>query len=247
VIKIERFHEKYAVVTGGARGIGKAIAKRLYDEGAAVALLDLNGEAARAAAGDIGADRVSAYACDVADRGDVSRVFEQILASFGRVDILVNDAGITRDAMFHKMTGDEWDTVLGVNLGGVMNCCKAVVTGMRARKYGKIVNMASVSAFGNVGQTNYGAAKAGVIGFTKCLAREVARSGCTVNCVAPSYVDTDMLREVPEKVMERFLAAIPMERLGTAEEIAAVVAFLASDDSSFVTGECIVASGGSYM
>ena len=244
-----RLEEKFAVVTGAAQGIGAAVARRLYGEGASVALLDINGQAAADAARAIqpAMQRVRAFACNVANRDDVARVFDDIRLLFGRVDILVNNAGITRDAMFHKMTDDQWDDVLSVNLTGVANCCRAVAAGMRERNYGKIVNLASVSAFGNIGQTNYGAAKAGVIGLTKCLAKEMARSNCTVNCIAPSYVDTEMLRAVPEKVMERFIAAIPMGRLGTVEELAAVAAFLASDDSSFVTGECIVVSGGSYM
>jgi 3-oxoacyl-[acyl-carrier protein] reductase len=149
--------------------------------------------------------------------------------------------------MFHKMTDDQWDTVLAVNLNGVANCCKAVIPAMREANYGKIANLASVSAFGNLGQTNYGAAKAAVIGFTKSLAKECARFNITVNAIAPSYIDTEMLRAVPEKVLEKFISAIPLGRLGLPEELAAIAAFLASDDSSFVTGECIVASGGSYM
>lgn len=244
-----RLQGKNAVVTGAAQGIGAAIAKRLFQEGASVALLDINRDAAGLAASEIdpAADRLRAYGCDVADRAAVAEAFAAIGEDLGRVDILVNNAGITRDAMLHKLDDDGWDDVIAVNLTGVANCCRAVVPGMRERGYGKIVNMSSVSAFGNVGQANYGAAKAGVIGFTKCLAREVARCGCTVNCIAPSYVDTEMLRAVPEKVMERFIAAIPMGRLGTVEELAAVAAFLAGDDSSFITGECIVVSGGSYM
>jgi NAD(P)-dependent dehydrogenase (short-subunit alcohol dehydrogenase family) len=244
-----RFNGKFAVVTGAAQGIGAAIAKRLYDEGASVALLDLNGDAAERAARAIEPlpKRVLSFSCNVADRTSVSVVFSEIVERFGRTDVLINNAGITRDAMFHKMEDDAWDAVISVNLTGVANCCKSVVPGMRERGYGRIVNLASVSAFGNMGQTNYGASKAGVIGFTKSLAKELARGNCTVNCIAPSYIDTDMLRAVPEKVMERFIASIPMGRLGTPEELAAVAAFLASDDSSFITGECIVVSGGSYM
>ena len=244
-----RMEGKRAVVTGAAQGIGAAIAKRLYAEGAKVALLDINLDLAKKAAQEIepSLERVQAFACNVGDRASVAEAFAAIKEAFGGVDILVNNAGITRDAMFHKMDDDMWDAVINVNLTGVANCCKAVVADMRAQGYGKIVNISSVSAFGNLGQTNYGASKAGVIGFTKSLAKEVARSGCTVNCIAPSYIDTDMLRAVPEKVMEKFIAAIPMSRLGTPEELAAAAAFLASDDSSFITGECLVVSGGSYM
>lgn len=245
-----RFEGKVAIVTGAAQGIGAAIAKRLYDEGAAyVALVDISEEKARAQAEklDPTGARAGGYACDVASFAKVFEVFGEIEREHGRVDILVNNAGITRDGMFHKMKEEQWDAVIAVNLKSMYNCCQAVVPGMRARRYGKIVNLASVSAFGNVGQTNYGASKGGVIGFTKCLAREVARNGCTVNCIAPSYINTEMLQAVPEATMQRFLAAIPMERLGEPEELAAAAAFLCSDDSSFITGECLVVSGGSYM
>lgn len=244
------FCDKVAVVTGAAQGIGEAIARRLYANGCQfVALLDMNIEKVTAAAKAIDPElkRACGYACNVADRAQVDEVMNKIIAEQGKIDILVNNAGITRDAMFHKMTDDQWDAVINVNLKGIYNCCKAVVPGMRDRKYGKIVNLASVSAFGNLGQTNYGASKAGVIGFTKCLARELARNNCTVNCIAPSYIDTDMLREVPEATMQRFLAAIPMNRLGSVDELAGATSFLCSDDSSFVTGECLVVSGGSYM
>jgi 3-oxoacyl-[acyl-carrier protein] reductase len=245
-----RFSGKYAVVTGAAKGIGEAIAKRLYDDGVeVVALLDIDETTVKKVASAIDATgkRAVGFACDMASKESVEAVFERIYDQFGRVDILVNNAGITRDGMFHKMTDEQWDLVMDVNLKGVYYCCRAVVNSMREQKYGKIVNLASVSAFGNVGQTNYGASKAGVIGFTKCLARELARNNCTVNCIAPSYINTEMLRAVPDNVMEKFLDAIPMNRLGEPEEIASVAAFLSSDDSSFVTGECIVVSGGSYM
>lgn len=245
-----RFDGRVAVVTGAAQGIGEAIAKRLFSEGALyVALIDRNEEKVREAAralDSLGA-RAGGYVADVADLDCVRQVFSGIVRMHGRIDILVNNAGITRDAMFHKMTEEQWDSVIDVNLKSMFNCCKAVVEGMRANRYGKIVNLASVSAFGNLGQTNYGASKGGVIGFTKCLARDVARNGITVNCIAPSYINTDMLKAVPEEAMRRFLAAIPMERLGEPEELAAAAAFLCSDDSSFVTGECLVVSGGSYM
>lgn len=244
-----RLEGKTAVVTGAAQGIGKAIAKRLYGEGAKVALLDVNEEKIREAAAEIGhgTGRAAGFVCNVADRDSVQRTMSEAEATLGNIDILINNAGITRDTMFHKMSEEQWNLVMEVNLKGIFHCTRAVIGGMRQRGYGKIVNLASVSAFGNMGQTNYGASKAAVIGFTKCLAKESARSGITVNAIAPSYINTEMLQAVPENVMQKFIAAIPSNRLGTPEELAAVAAFLSSDDSSFVTGECIVVSGGSYM
>lgn len=239
-----------AVVTGGAKGIGEAIVRRLVEDGiGTVALVDLDGEAVATAAGriDPSGKTVRAYACNVGLRESVFQVFRRIAEECGTISILVNNAGVTRDAMFHKMGQDQWDTVMDVNLNGIFHTCQAVIGPMREQKYGKIVNLASVSAFGNVGQTNYGASKAAVIGFTKCLAKESARNNITVNAVAPSYVNTDMLRAVPRETMRRFIDAIPARRLAEPREIAAVVSFLCSDDSSFVNGECIVASGGSYM
>ena len=245
-----RFLKIIAVVAGAAQGIGAAIAKRFCEENIEkVYLLDMNFKKTDMVAKNIdpSGNHAVALACNVADRKEVNEVFNEILQLSGRVDILVNNAGIARDSMFHKMDDNQWDEVIKVNLTGMYNCCKAVVDGMRRQKYGKIVNLASVSAFGNIGQTNYGASKGGVIGFTKCLAKELARNNCTVNAIAPSYINTEMLQAVPEKVMQKFIDAIPMNRLGTPEELAAVAAFLSSDDASFVTGECIVVSGGSYM
>ena len=245
-----RFEGKIAVVTGAAQGIGAAIAKRLYDDGAEyVALIDLNEEKVKEQAMKIDhfGSRTGGYACNVGSYEEVMKIFGEIEQAHGKIDILVNNAGITRDSMFHKMSEGQWDAVIEVNLKSMFNCCQAVVAGMRNRKYGKIVNLASVSAFGNIGQTNYGASKGGVIGFTKCLAREVARNHVTVNCIAPSYINTEMLQAVPEATMQRFLAAIPMERLGEPEELAAAAAFLCTEDSSFTTEECLVVSSGSYM
>jgi Dehydrogenases with different specificities (related to short-chain alcohol dehydrogenases) len=241
---------KFGVVTGAARGIGEAIALRLLQDGiSGLAVIDINLQSAEEAARRIDPEgtRAFAYACNVADFDFVSQTFKSIEEKYGKIDILVNNAGITRDAQFHKMTMDQWNSVINVNLNGVANCCKAVIDGMRERKYGKIVNLASVSAFGNFGQTNYGATKAAVIGFSKCLAKESAKYNITVNAIAPSYVNTDMLRAVPDEVMKKFIDAIPARRLAEPSEIASVAAFLACDDSSFVTGECIVTSGGSYM
>ena len=178
------------------------------------------------------------------DRESVRAAFSEIEARCGRVDVLINNAGITRDAMFHKMRDEQWDDVLRVNLTGMYNCAQCVAAGMRARNYGRIVNMASVSAFGNLGQTNYGAAKAGAIGFTKCLARDLARNGVTVNCIAPSYVDTDMLRAVPRPPLYVYLLQSRSDGWESRRSWPPPRPFLASDDSSFITGECLVVSGG---
>lgn len=245
-----RLKGRYAVVTGGAKGIGEAIVKRLCEEGIkGVTVIDIDRESAEQSAqnADPTGEIAYGYACDVADKGQVRDVFAAIKERFGRIDILVNNAGITRDSMFHKMEDAQWDAVIAVNLNGIYNCCRAVVGDMREQEYGKIVNLASVSAFGNIGQTNYGASKAAVIGLTKCLAKEAARKNITVNAIAPSYVETDMMRAVPDKVREKFMAMVPAGRFAEPSEIASVAAFLSSDDSSFVTGECIVVSGGSYM
>ncbi len=246
-----RLKNKNVVITGAGQGIGAAIARRLYIDGAAhIALIDINEEklekVIESVQGEKEQGRIKAYTCNVASRDEVAETFDMIYLDFGRVDVLINNAGVTRDSMFHKMSEANWDIVLDVNLKGVYNCCKNVVAKMREQNYGKIVNMTSVSAFGNIGQTNYAASKAGVIGFTKSLAKEIARNNCTVNAIAPSYVNTEMLQAVPEKVLNKFIASIPMNRLAEPDELASVVSFLSSDDSSFVTGECIVVSGGSH-
>lgn len=242
--------ELNAVVTGAAKGIGFAIAKRLVEDGfKSVIVVDLFKEAAEEAAKqlDPSGKKVFGYACNVADPLSVNETFKKIADEHGIISVLVNNAGITKDAMFHKMDKSQWDAVMNVNINGIFNTCQAVIPAMREAKYGKIVNLASVSAFGNLGQTNYGASKAAVIGFTKCLARESARNNITVNAIAPSYVNTDMLQAVPPETMQRFIDAIPAHRLAEPSEIASVVSFLSCDDSSFVNGECIVTSGGSYM
>ena len=237
---------KYAVVTGAGKGIGAAIAKRMLDDGVAgVALLDYDGVlvAATAAKLDETGKRVVAVACDVSDADQVHAAVEKVLESFGRIDILVNNAGITRDAMFHKMERSAWDAVLSVNLTGPYNLCREIFPLMRAQEYGRIVNISSTSAFGNVGQANYAATKAGLLGFTKTLAREGAPKNVVANAVAPGYINTDMFQAVPDKIIEEYLKNIPMKRLGEPEEIASVVSFLSSDDTSFMSGQCLIVSG----
>lgn len=238
---------RYAVVTGAGKGIGAAIAERmLRDNVKGVALLDYDGDLVQNTAQrlDPTGERVKAFACDVSDCGQVEQTIKAVTEHFGRIDILVNNAGITRDGMFHKMTRAAWDAVLNVNLNGPFNLCREIVPLMRDQGYGRIVNISSTSAFGNVGQSNYAASKAGLIGFTKTLAREGGAKNITANCIAPGYIDTDMFQAVPTEIIEGYLKGIPMKRLGQPEEVASVVSFLASDDASFLTGQCLIVSGG---
>lgn len=238
---------KYAVVTGAGKGIGKAIVKRfLEDDVAGVAILEMNFELAEATAKELDptGEKVIAVKCNVASKEEVHGAFETVFAKFGRVDILVNNAGITRDAMFHKMTTDNAKLVMDVHFYGTFYCTQEVIGGMRDRAYGKIVNISSVSALGNVGQCNYSAAKAAIEGFTRTLALESARKNITVNAIAPGMIDTDILSTIPEDIMKQRIASSPAQRLGDPSEIASVASFLASDDSSWLTGNTLVVSGG---
>ena len=242
-----QFSTRYAVVTGAAQGIGFAIAKRFVEEGiAGIAILDWNAQTVAEAGKQLealGSAKVLALQCDVSNYDMVAEVMEKVETAFGRIDILVNNAGITRDAMFHKMTVDQWNAVIGVNLQGVFNCTRAVINGMRQRSYGKIVNMSSKSAYGEVGQANYAATKAAVIGITKTLAKESARKNITVNAIAPDFIDTPMMRAIPEENMAARIKAAPMQRMGSVDEVAALVMYLSSDESSYVTGDCIDCNG----
>lgn len=241
---------KYAVVTGAGKGIGRAIAQRfLEDDVAGVAIFEMDFELAQNTAKEMDptGEKVIAVHCDVSKQDNVNAAFAQVFEKFGRVDILVNNAGITRDAMFHKMTVDQAKLVMDVHFFGTFYCCQAVIPGMREREYGKIINISSTSAFGNIGQSNYSAAKSAIDGFTRTLALESARKNITVNSIAPGMVDTDILKTIPENIMAQKIAATPAQRLGAPSEIASVASFLASDDSSWVTGNCILACGGLKM
>jgi 3-oxoacyl-[acyl-carrier protein] reductase len=241
---------KVALVTGASRGIGKAIADALGAQGATVIGTATSGE---------GADRISQHfgdtgisgrgmRLDVGDDASVDEVVKAIADEFGAVAILVNNAGITRDNLLMRMKPDEWDSVLSTNLTSLYRVSKACLRAMMKARSGRIINIASVvGASGNAGQTNYAAAKAGMFGFTKSLAQEVGSRGITVNAVAPGFIDTDMTRELPDAQREALLSSIPLARLGAPEEIASVVAFLASDAAAYVTGETIHVNGGMYM
>jgi 3-oxoacyl-[acyl-carrier protein] reductase len=238
---------KYAIVTGAGKGIGASIVKRFLKDGVAgVAVLEYDLDLGRKLAEELNQEgkKVLAIKCDVSKGDQVQTAVSQAVEQFGTIDILVNNAGITRDCMFHKMSDEAWDAVINVNLKGSYHLCKYVVPIMRTKAYGRIVNISSTSAFGNAGQTNYAASKAGLIGFTKTLAKEGGPKNIIVNCIAPGFIDTDMFQEVPEDIIADYMKMIPMRRLGQPDEIASVVSFLSSDDASFLSGQCIIVSGG---
>jgi acetoacetyl-CoA reductase len=237
---------RVAIVTGGTRGIGAAIARGLKQAGYTVAVNYAgNDEAAAKFKADTG---IAVFKWSVADQAACADGVKQVEAALGPVDVLVNNAGITRDGMFHKMTWDQWKAVIGTNLDSMFAMTRPVIEGMRERSFGRIVNISSINGQkGQMGQANYSASKAGVIGFTKALAQENARKGITVNAICPGYIDTDMVAGVPEKVLEGIIAQIPVGRLGKASEIASMVAYLASDDAAFVTGSVLTVNGGQYI
>jgi 3-oxoacyl-[acyl-carrier protein] reductase len=240
---------RYAIVTGAGKGIGAAIAKRmLEDHVSGVALFDYDQKLVERTAAELDPSGKRAFAlkCDVSKEDQVNEAVQATLKRFSVVDILVNNAGITRDKMFHRMDTADWEAVLNVNLGGPYNLCHAVVPHMRERKYGRIVNISSTSAFGNAGQANYAASKAALIGFTKTLAREGGPKNITANCIAPGFINTDMFQAVPKEIIAEYMKAIPLGRLGEPSEIASVVSFLASDDASFVSGQCLIVSGAAH-
>ena len=234
------------MVTGGTRGIGRGIVERLKADGFNVAAgYAGNEEAAKACADELG---IMVVKGNVGKFEDCVRAVQEVEAELGPVEVLINNAGITRDAMLHRMTPEQWNDVIYVNLASIFNMSRQVIEGMRERGFGRIINISSINGQkGQIGQTNYSAAKAGVIGFTKALAQETASKGITVNCVAPGYIDTEMVQAVPQKVMDAIVGAIPVGRLGTAQEIAACVAFLARDDASFITGTTLTVNGGQYI
>lgn len=241
------FSGKIAVVTGAAQGLGEAIAMRFLNDGIpGVALLDLNEEVLAATAVRLNPEgnRVLPVACDVSDPDSVAQAFQAVERRFGTVDILVNNAGITRDAMSYKMTAGQFDAAVKVSLYGSFYCVQQVVNGMRERGYGRIVSMSSLASRGNVGQLNYASAKAGIIAMTQTLSMELGRYNITANCVAPGMINTDIIKTVPEKNMNAILSNIPMRRVGEPEEVASLVAFLASDEASYISGQCVRITGG---
>jgi acetoacetyl-CoA reductase len=237
---------RVAFVTGGTRGIGKAITSRLKAAGYKVAAGYAGNEvAANACANELG---VMVVKGNVSSFADCAAAVQSVEAAFGPIDVLVNNAGITRDAMLHKMTEEQWNEVIHVNLASIFNMTRNVIENMRERGFGRIVNISSINGQkGQMGQTNYSAAKAGMIGFTKALAQENAKKGITVNCIAPGYIDTEMVSAVPKNVLDQIIAGIPVGRLGMADEIARCVAFLAAEDAGFITGATLSVNGGQYI
>jgi 3-oxoacyl-[acyl-carrier protein] reductase len=251
---MSRYADRVVVVTGAARGIGAGTAKRFADEGASVAILDLEQEAAAASAEALGATKAIGVACNVAETESVEAAVARVVGELGKIDVLVNNAGVTRDNLLFKMTDEDWDTVMNVHLRGSFLMSRAVQKHMVAAKYGKILNLSSVSALGNRGQANYSAAKMGLQGFTRTLALELGPYGVNVNAIAPGFIVTDMTDDTARRVgvePEEFRKAAaernPVRRVGYPEDIAAAAAFLCSDEASYITGQTLYVDGGAKI
>ena len=244
--------ERVVVITGGSRGIGRAVALKFAEERAKIILIHYDpDESASSETINIlqgkGIEPES-HKVDVSSKSDVSGLFKDIISRFGKVDVLVNNAGITRDSLLMRMSEDDWDLVLNINLKGVFNCTQAVIRSMIKQKKGNIVNISSIAGqIGNAGQTNYASSKAGILGFTKSIAREVASKGITVNAVAPGFIDTEMTAVLPEGIKESYLQWIPLGRLGSTSDVAEAVYWLCSDGAGYITGQTIHVNGGMFM
>jgi 3-oxoacyl-[acyl-carrier protein] reductase len=246
-----RFENQNAIVTGAGRGIGHAIAVRLATEGARVACVSRSEENAKRTADELNslrADSAKHYAVDVADHAAVQKIGAQILEDFTKIDILVNNAGVTRDGLAMRMSVEDWDTVINTNLRGAFNFTQAIIRAMIKQRSGRIINITSViGLIGNAGQTNYAASKAGLIGFTKSLARELASRNITVNAVAPGFITTDMTAGLSDEIKKTIQSQIPLGKAGTPEDVASTVAFLASAEANYITGQVVCVDGGMVM
>jgi len=244
---MRRFENKVAIITGGAQGIGKATTLKFFEEGASVAIWDIDEDKGNAFCDELksGTNKVEFFKVNVSDFEDVKKNVERVIISFGKIDILINNAGITRDATLKKMTPQQWQQVIDVNLTGVFNCTQLVSQNMLKNGYGKIINASSVvGLYGNFGQTNYVASKAGVIGMTKVWARELGGKGINVNAIAPGFIATEMVKAMPENVIKMMEEKTPLKRLGTPEDIANAYLFLASEEASFINGTTLSVDGG---
>jgi 3-oxoacyl-[acyl-carrier protein] reductase len=251
---MSRYAGRVAVITGAARGIGAGTAKRFADEGASVAVLDLNEATAAATAAGLGAEKAIGVECNVADAASVDAAVSRVIQELGKIDILVNNAGVTRDNLLFKMSEDDWDMVMNVHLRGSFLMSRAAQTHMVAAKYGKIINLSSVSALGSRGQANYSAAKMGLQGFTRTLAIELGPFGINVNAIAPGFIVTDMTDDTarrvgmePEDYRKAAAELTPARRVGHPEDIAAAAAFLCSDEASYITGQTLYVDGGAKL
>ncbi|CAI9392955.1 MULTISPECIES: 3-oxoacyl-ACP reductase FabG [Bacillaceae] len=244
-----RLHDKVSIVTGAARGLGKGIAEKLCKEGATVVIADISEEACRDVVNEFTEKGYEAAYCatNIANQEEVKNLFAYTVREFDTVDILVNNAGINRDVTIHKMTVDQWQQVIDVNLTGTFFCTQEAALLMREKEYGRIISISSASWLGNFGQANYAASKAGVVGLTKTASRELAIKNITCNAICPGFIETDMTRGVPEKVWDIMVSKIPMKRAGSPSDVANMVAFLASDEASYITGEVINVGGGMIL
>lgn len=238
--------DRIAIVTGSGRGLGAATALKLAEKGAHVAINDINAENAKSIAAEIEKLGRKAFVNtnDISDYKSANSFVNDVKAQFGRIDILVNNAGITRDAMLHKLTEEKWDEVIRINLKGTFNMGQACAKVMMEQKYGKILNLASIAYLGNIGQTNYSASKAGVVGMTSSWALELARYQINVNAIAPGFIDSVLTQQIPAEIKEKFIQRIPLKRIGQPNDIAQLITFLVSDEASYITGQCIHIDGG---
>lgn len=241
-----RFTNKVAIVTGSGRGLGAATALRLAAEGAHVVVNDLNPENAQSIAAQVEklGRKTLVSTHDVSRQSAAKALMDETKSNFGQIDVLVNNAGITRDSMLHKLTEEKFDEVIRVNVKGVFNCAQAAAAHMVEKKFGRIINLSSIAALGNIGQTNYSASKAAVIGMTRTMALELAKFGITVNAIAPGFFESALTQAIPAEVKEKFIQRIPLRRIGDPSEIASLVAFLASDEAAYFTGQTFFIDGG---
>ena len=237
---------KVAVITGSGRGIGKAISKVFIEQGAKVVVNDVDADVAEKSASELAekGGEVLPIVCDITDKSQVDAMFQKIVEKWGKVDILVNNAGITIDTLFLRMKPEQWKKVMDINLTGSFYCSKAAVEFMRKVRSGNIINISSIAALGNVGQVNYSASKAGIIGFTRSLSKELAPMGIRVNCVAPGFIETRLTDAIPDKIQEKIINDIPQKKKGEPKDIANAILFLASDLSEYITGEILNVNGG---